>query len=73
MNSSTSFVSVAAASVLAKVTRDRMLVKFSQSYPGYGFDRHKGYGTQAHRTALTQQGPCPIHRMSFAPLQSYRR
>lgn len=63
-------LSVAAASVVAKVTRDRLMVEFSQTYPLYAFDRHKGYGTKVHRAALRQHGPCPIHRMSFRPLQS---
>ncbi len=60
---------IAAASVLAKVTRDRMMVEFDQLYPGYGFAEHKGYGTPQHLAALTQYGPCPIHRRSFAPLR----
>ncbi|MDX1523112.1 MAG: ribonuclease HII, partial [Anaerolineae bacterium] len=55
-------LSVAAASVIAKVTRDRMLVDFNQTYPGYAFDRHKGYGTRLHQAALKQLGACPIHR-----------
>jgi ribonuclease HII len=63
-------LTVAAASVIAKVTRDRLMVEFSQKYPGYDFDRHKGYGTPAHRAALTRQGPCPLHRMSYKPLKA---
>lgn len=57
--------SVAAASVLAKVTRDRLMEHFDKLYPGYGFSAHKGYGTKAHYAAITQLGPTPLHRMSF--------
>lgn len=57
--------SIAAASVLAKVTRDDYMLKMAEVYPGYGFDIHKGYGTKVHYAALTQMGPCAIHRMSF--------
>lgn len=64
-------LTVAAASVIAKVTRDRLMVQFNQEYPGYAFDRHKGYGTQAHRAALAKQGPCPLHRMSYRPLKIF--
>jgi ribonuclease HII len=60
--------SIAAASILAKVTRDRMMVELDKLYPQYGFARHKGYGTQAHMAALEEHGPCPAHRRSFAPL-----
>ena len=63
-------LSVAAASIVAKVTRDRLLVQLDERYPGYGFARHKGYGTAAHRAALDDLGPTPIHRMSFAPLRT---
>ncbi|HNQ91277.1 MAG TPA: ribonuclease HII [Verrucomicrobiota bacterium] len=62
--------SIAAASVLAKVTRDRLMVEYDREYPGYGFARHKGYATAAHLEALARHGPCPIHRRSFAPLRS---
>src|SRR3954468_7082323 len=55
--------SIAAASVLAKVTRDRLMVQFGLQYPDYGFADHKGYGTPQHLTALRAHGPCPIHRM----------
>ncbi len=58
-------VSIAAAAILAKVTRDRIMTKMHSKYPIYGFDRHKGYGTRAHKEALAGHGPCPIHRMSF--------
>jgi ribonuclease HII len=61
--------SIAAASVLAKVTRDRMMRDFDQLYPGYGFAEHKGYGTRQHLDALQRLGACPIHRRSFAPLK----
>jgi ribonuclease HII len=62
--------SIAAASILAKVTRDRLMVEFDREYPGYGFAGHKGYGTPEHLAALKERGPCPIHRHSFAPLRS---
>jgi ribonuclease HII len=62
--------SIAAASVLAKVTRDRMMVEFDRQWPQYGFAEHKGYGTQQHLTALAQHGPCPLHRKSFAPIKA---
>ncbi|NLB77747.1 MAG: ribonuclease HII [Clostridiaceae bacterium] len=58
-------VSVAAASILAKVTRDRMMEKLDGFYPGYGFAKHKGYGTAAHIAAIREKGLCPIHRISF--------
>ena len=57
--------SIAAASVLAKVTRDNSMLEMAEKYPQYGFDIHKGYGTKAHYAALTEHGHCPIHRMSF--------
>ena len=57
--------SIAAASVLAKVTRDDLMLKMAEEYPDYGFEIHKGYGTKAHYQALTDHGPSPIHRMSF--------
>lgn len=56
---------IAAASVLAKVSRDNVMLEFARQYPEYGFDIHKGYGTKAHYAALTQYGLCPIHRRSF--------
>jgi ribonuclease HII len=65
--------SIAAASVLAKVTRDRMMLEFDKLYPGYGFAVHKGYGTPQHLAALRELGPCPIHRRSFAPLKQKER
>jgi ribonuclease HII len=62
-------LSVAAASILAKVTRDRWLVDLDAQYPAYQFARHKGYGTQIHRAALQSIGPCDIHRKSFRPIR----
>ena len=58
-------VSIAAASILAKVTRDHMMAEYAKLYPEYGFEKHKGYGTAAHIAALKEFGPCPIHRKSF--------
>lgn len=57
--------SIAAASIIAKVTRDRMMLEYDQIYPKYEFARHKGYGSAAHLVALQNYGPCPIHRMTF--------
>jgi len=57
--------SIAAASVIAKVTRDRLMIDYAKQYPAYGFERHKGYPTQEHYTRLRRHGPCPIHRYSF--------
>ena len=57
--------SIAAASILAKVTRDRYMLEMAERFPEYGFAQHKGYGTQAHYDALRRYGPCPIHRPSF--------
>ncbi len=62
--------SIAAASIVAKVTRDRMMARLSLHYPVYGFERHAGYATRQHRQALQAHGPCPFHRMSFAALAS---
>jgi ribonuclease HII len=62
-------LSVAAASIVAKVTRDRMMVSLDARYGGYGFAQHKGYGTRQHRQALALLGPSPVHRLSFAPLK----
>lgn len=58
-------MSIAAASILAKVSRDRLLLEYAKKYPEYKFEKHKGYGTKVHREALLKCGPCPIHRMSF--------
>lgn len=63
-------LSIACASIVAKVTRDHMMVEFDEVYPGYGFRRHKGYGTPEHFRCLQRLGPCPIHRRSFQPVQS---
>ncbi len=60
--------SIAAASIVAKVTRDRLMKRYDAEFPGYGFAEHKGYGTSAHLDALRRLGPCPIHRRSFEPL-----
>lgn len=62
-------LSIAAASILAKVTRDRMMDAFAEEFPGYGFERHKGYGTAQHQQALQRQGVSRIHRRSFAPIR----
>lgn len=58
-------MSIAAASILAKVSRDRLCYEYAEKYPEYGFDKHKGYGTKLHTEALKKYGPCEIHRMSF--------
>ena len=63
---------ISAASILAKVTRDRMMVEYAVTYPQYGFDRHKGYPTALHLARLKEHGPCPIHRLSFGPVQTTR-
>ncbi len=61
-------LSVSAASIVAKVTRDRILIDLDKKYPGYGFARHKGYGTKLHIEMLKKNGPCKIHRKSFKPV-----
>lgn len=63
-------LSIAAASIFAKVTRDRMMDDYAREYPQYGFERHAGYGTKQHQMALTEHGPCPIHRTSYAPIRA---
>lgn len=60
---------ISAASVLAKVTRDRLMCSYNEQYPGYGFAQHKGYGTASHREAIARLGPCDIHRRSFSPVK----
>ena len=60
---------IMAASILAKVTRDRLMQALHAQYPHYGFDRHKGYGSPEHLAALRAHGPCPQHRRSFAPVR----
>lgn len=62
-------LSISAASIVAKVTRDRMMERAAKTYPGYGFEKHAGYGTSVHLAAIAEQGPCPLHRMSFRPLK----
>jgi ribonuclease HII len=61
--------SISAASILAKTTRDAMMVDLCARYPGYGFSQHKGYGVAAHLEALRRLGPCPVHRRSFRPVR----
>ena len=61
---------ISAASVLAKVQRDREMVILDEKYPGYGFAKHKGYGTKAHLDVLKELGPCEIHRRSYAPVKA---
>ena len=62
--------SIAAASVIAKVTRDRMMINYDREFPGYGFAEHKGYMTPRHMAALAELGPCVLHRRSFAPVRA---
>jgi ribonuclease HII len=62
-------LSIAAASIVAKVTRDRLMIALDREFPGYGFARHKGYGTPEHKDALARLGVCAIHRRSFKPVQ----
>lgn len=62
-------LSIACASIIAKVVRDRIMVELDSIYPGYGLARHKGYGTEFHLSCLSQRGPLPIHRYSFAPVK----
>lgn len=64
---------ISAASIIAKVARDQEMVAFDAQYPGYGFAKHKGYGTKVHMAALKALGPCPIHRRSFAPVAKLLR
>jgi ribonuclease HII len=66
-------LSIAAASIIAKVTRDRMMLELDCQYPGYQFARHKGYGTRIHMEALLKLGPCPAHRRSFRPVREALR
>jgi len=65
-------LSIAAASIIAKVTRDRLMQSASRAYPDYGFEQHKGYGTAQHQTALNRFGPCEIHRFTFQPVANTR-
>jgi ribonuclease HII len=64
-----SCLSIAAASIIAKVTRDRLMLQLHEQYPAYGFAQHKGYCTEAHLAALREHGVCPIHRRTFAPVR----
>ena len=64
-------LSIAAASVIAKVERDRIMLNYSKEYPEYKFEKHKGYGTKLHLDALKKFGPCKIHRKSFAPVKKF--
>ncbi|MBF8264119.1 MAG: rnhB [Parachlamydiales bacterium] len=66
-------ISIAAASILAKVTRDRWMMEEAKKWPQYGFERHKGYGTPQHLEMLQRFGPCPLHRKSFEPIKSMLR
>ena len=61
---------IAAASIIAKETRDRLMRRFHEEWPVYGFDQHKGYSTDMHLNAIARHGPCPIHRLTFAPLRT---
>jgi ribonuclease HII len=64
-------LSIAAASIVAKVTRDRKMIEYDGFYPGYGFKRHKGYGTREHMDAIRELGPLPIHRLTFSRVKEY--
>ncbi len=64
-------ISIAAASILAKVHRDNLMCKYAKKFPQYGFEKHKGYGTKTHREAIFKFGPCEIHRKSFKPVKTY--
>ncbi len=63
-------ISIAAASILAKTSRDAVMLEMSETYDLYGFERHKGYGTKQHQRALVDYGPCALHRCSFSPIKS---
>jgi ribonuclease HII len=65
-------LSIAAASIIAKVTRDRLMIELDARYPQYGFARHKGYGVREHLEALRHHGPCPVHRRTFQPVAQAR-
>lgn len=62
---------ISLASIVAKVERDRLMIKLHQKYPQYGFNQHKGYGTKLHIEMVNQHGPCPLHRQSFAPIKGF--
>lgn len=65
-------LSIAAASIIAKETRDRLMRSYHEQWPAYGFDQHKGYGTERHLEALDRHGPCPIHRYTFEPVKGLK-
>ena len=65
--------SIAAASIIAKVTRDRIMDEYDKKYPQYGFAKHAGYGTKIHMEALIKYGPCPIHRRTFKPISGFKK
>lgn len=69
INGDAKVFSIAAASIMAKVTRDRLMIEYNGKYPNYGFGAHKGYGTKQHLEALKKYGPCAIHRKSFGPVK----
>lgn len=64
-------ISIAAASIIAKVTRDKIMVEYGEKYPNYLFEKHKGYLTKTHLELIKEYGPCPIHRKSFKPISDY--
>ena len=66
-------MSIAAASIVAKVSRDNEMVRWANQYPGYGFETHKGYGTKNHMLAIKKLGPSAIHRQSFKPIKKYSK
>lgn len=66
-------ISIAAASIIAKVYRDDLMTRYAEQYPEYGFEKHKGYGTKLHKEAIYKYGPCEIHRKSFEPIRSLIR
>ncbi len=68
-----SVFAIAAASIIAKVSRDYLMLQYDKEYPEYGFCQHKGYGTKKHIDAIKEHGPCPIHRLSFAPLAAPKK
>ncbi|MEM9278082.1 MAG: ribonuclease HII [Pseudomonadota bacterium] len=63
-------LSISAASIVAKVIRDKMMMQAAQTWPQYGFEKHKGYGSKLHRDAIEKHGPCPLHRMTFSPMKT---
>jgi ribonuclease HII len=69
VNGDATCASIAAASIVAKVTRDRLMARLARAYPAYGFEQHMGYATKAHLAAIEAHGPCPFHRLSFRPFR----